>query len=111
MILEAANSGNFDDKRRLPFKGGCMKCMMSSTFVARLMTYLAKNKPDMFLEKILLPTVANWNEEERKQEVAAMKNLPKHKLDKCLNQMGEAAWVFPIFPDSYDNYVKEQDHW
>ena len=80
MILEAANSGDFDDKRRLPFKGCCMTMVMKSAFTARIMTYLAQNKPYFFLEKIMMPTVSNFNEEERKQEVEAMKNLPKHKV-------------------------------
>ena len=58
----------------------------------------------------MLPGLSIFTPEERQQEFEAMRASPKFNLKVCLD-FAENGWVFPVYPYTYDNYLKEMDNW
>jgi hypothetical protein len=61
MILEAANTGSFDDPRGKVWSDKSFRDMVMSPMMARFMMWLASNYPYYFYRNIVLPDLSLFN--------------------------------------------------
>ena len=61
LILEAANSGSWDDPRAAKMTTWSMKMASTSPFTARFIGWLAKRSPLTFVKDMMMPGLATHN--------------------------------------------------
>ena len=65
LILEAANSGNWDDPRAHKMVTPTMKMISVSPFTSRFIGWLANKNPLTFVKDMMMPGLSTYNAQER----------------------------------------------
>ena len=76
MILEAANTGSFDDPRGKVWSDKSFRDMLMSPMMTRFMMWLASNFPFWFYRNIVLPDLSLFDKKELDREVKYAKTIP-----------------------------------
>ena len=84
LILEAANSGNFNDPRAHKMVTPTMKMISMSPFTSRFIGWLAKRNPLTFIKDMMMPGLSTYNAQEREQQIVEIREkIPQEKINKA----------------------------